>query len=95
MPNYELREPLPRRTQEEYIEALKEEMAMTGNKVKPEKYFDDSLPKNQLIERPPIDLPDFYAKGGKVKAYATGGAVEYNPEEIDTIAASLYEELYG
>jgi hypothetical protein len=40
-------------------------------------------------------LPDFYAKGGKVKAYATGGAVEYNPEEIDTIAASLYEELYG
>ena len=95
MPNYELREPLPRRTQEEYIEALRDEMAMTGNKVKPEKYFDDALPKNQLIERPPIDLPDFYAKGGKVKAYATGGAVEYNPEEIDTIAASLYEELYG
>ena len=95
MPNYELRESLPRRHQDEYIEALKEEMAMTGNKVKPEKYFDDSLPKNQLIERPPIDLPDFYAKGGKVKAYATGGAVEYNPEEIDTIAASLYEELYG
>lgn len=86
MPNYELREPLPRRSQEEYIEALKEEMAMTGNKVKPEKYFDDSLPKNLLIERPPIDLPDFYAKGG---------AVEYNPKEIDTIAASLYEELYG
>ena len=66
MPNYELREPLPRRSQEEYIEALKDEMAMTGNKVKPEKYFDDSLPKNQLIERPPIDLPDFYAKGGEV-----------------------------
>jgi hypothetical protein len=86
MPNYELRESLPRRSQEEYIEALKEEMAMTGNKVKPEKYFDDSLPKNLLIERPPIDLPDFYAKGG---------AVEYNPKEIDTIAASLYEELYG
>lgn len=95
MPNYELRESLPRRHQDEYIEALKEEMAMTGNKVKPEKYFDNSLPKNLLIERPPIDLPDFYAKGGKVKAYATGGAVEYNPEEIDTIAASLYEELYG
>jgi len=86
MPNYELREPLPRGSQEEYIQALKEEMAMTGNKVKPEKYFDDSLPKNLLIERPPIDLPDFYAKGG---------AVEYNPKEIDTIAASLYEELYG
>lgn len=95
MPNYELREPLPRRSQEEYIEALREEMAMTRNKVKPEKYFDDSLPKNLLIERPPIDLPDFYAKGGEVRAYATGGAVEYNPDEIDTIAASLYEELYG
>lgn len=95
MPNYELRESLPRRYQDEYIQALRDEMAMTGNKVKPEKYFDDSLPKNQLIERPPIDLPDFYAKGGKVKAYATGGAVEYNPEEIDKIAASLYEELYG
>jgi hypothetical protein len=86
MPNYELRDPLPRGSQEEYIQALKEEMAMTGNKVKPEKYFDDSLPKNLLIERPPIDLPDFYAKGG---------AVEYNPAEIDTIASSLYEELYG
>jgi hypothetical protein len=95
IPNYELRDPLPRGSQEDYIQALKEEMAMTGNKVKPEKYFDDSLPKNLLIERPPIDLPEFYAKGGKVKAYATGGAVEYNPEEIDTIAASLYEELYG
>ena len=95
MPNYELRESLPRRHQDEYIQALRDEMFITGNKVKPEKYFDDSLPKNQLIERPPIDLPDFYAKGGKVKAYATGGAVEYNPEEIDTIAASLYEELYG
>ena len=95
MPNYELRESLPRRYQDEYIQALRDEMAMTGNKVKPEKYFDDSLPKNQLIERPPIDLPDFYAKGGKVKAYATGGAVEYNPDEIDKIAASLYEELYG
>lgn len=95
MPNYELRESLPRRYQDEYIQALRDEMAMTGNKVKPEKYFDDSLPKNQLIERPPIDLPDFYAKGGKVKAYATGGAVEYNPDEIDKIASSLYEELYG
>ena len=95
MPNYELREALPRRHQDEYIQALRDEMFITGNKVKPEKYFDDSLPKNLLIERPPIDLPDFYAKGGKVKAYATGGAVEYNPEEIDKIASSLYEELYG
>ena len=95
LPRAELREPFPRRSQQEYIEALKDEMAMTGNKVKPESYFDDSLPKNLIVDRPPIDLPDFYAKGGKVKAYATGGAVEYNPDEIDKIAASLYEELYG
>ena len=27
--------------------------------------------------------------------FAKGGAVEYNPAEIDTIASSLYEELYG
>jgi len=35
------------------------------------------------------------AKGGEIRAYATGGADEYNPEEIDIIAASLYEELCG
>lgn len=86
MPNYELREPLPRRTQEEYIEALRDEMAMTGNKVKPEKYFDDSLPKNQLIERPPIDLPDFYAKGGPVHM-AEGGSSKYHPDVQEALKA--------
>jgi uncharacterized ParB-like nuclease family protein len=80
MPNYELREPLPRGSQEEYIQALKEEMAMTGNKVKPEKYFDDSLPKNLLIERPPIDLPDFYAKGGPV--HMSGGGTPRLPTNL-------------
>jgi hypothetical protein len=35
------------------------------------------------------------SKGGEDRAYATGGAVEYNPAEIDTIASLLYEELYG
>ena len=35
-PRAELREPFPRRTQEEYIEALRQELGMTGNKVIPE-----------------------------------------------------------
>lgn len=87
MPNYELREPLPRRSQEEYIEALKDEMAMTGNKVKPEKYFDDSLPKNQLIERPPIDLPDFYAKGGPVHMAEGGSSSKYHPDIQEALKA--------
>ena len=67
VPSFELREPLPRRSQEEYIEGLKQELQMTGNQVMPEKYWDDSLPKNLLIKRPPIQLPDIYAKGGAVK----------------------------
>jgi len=35
-PRAELREPFPRRSQEEYIEALRQELGMTGNKVIPE-----------------------------------------------------------
>jgi hypothetical protein len=58
-PNPELREPLPRRSQEEYIEALKKELEMTGKIVTPEDYGSD--------KRPPIILPDIYAKGGAVK----------------------------
>ena len=80
MPNYELRESLPRRHQDEYIQALKDEMFITGNKVKPENYFDDSLPKNKLIERLPIELPDFYAKGGKVEKDDEGAAFGVFPQ---------------
>tara|TARA_R110002126_G_scaffold62478_3_gene160856 strand:+ start:368 stop:3025 length:2658 start_codon:yes stop_codon:yes gene_type:complete len=58
-PDPELREPLPRRSQEEYIEALKKELEMTGKIVIPEDYGSD--------KRPPIILPDIYAKGGAVK----------------------------
>jgi hypothetical protein len=65
LPRSEMREPFPRRSQEEYIEALKEELALTGNKVKPENYT--NLDSIKVITRPPIDLPDIYAKGGAVK----------------------------
>ena len=65
LPRSEMREPFPRRSQEEYIEALKEELSLTGNKVKPENYT--NLDSIKVITRPPIDLPDIYAKGGSVK----------------------------
>jgi hypothetical protein len=65
LPRSEMREPFPRRSQQEYIEALKEEMALTGNKVKPENYT--NLDSIKVITRPPIDLPDIYANGGAVK----------------------------
>ena len=65
LPRSELREPFPRRSQEEYIDALKKELEITGNKVIPEKYFDNF--KQEELKRPPIILPDIYAKGGAVK----------------------------
>jgi hypothetical protein len=63
-PRSELREPFPRKHQDQYINALKEELDMTGNKVVPEKYFDNFEQKD--IKRPAIDLPDIYAKGGAI-----------------------------
>ena len=65
LPRSELREPFPRRSQEEYIDALKQELEITGNKVTPEKYFDNF--KQKELKRSPIILPDIYAKGGTVK----------------------------
>lgn len=68
LPRAELREPFPRRSQEQYIEALKQELEMTGNKVEPEKYrLDLGGYDSDFIRRPPIKLPDIYAKGGAVK----------------------------
>ena len=73
-PRAELREPFPRRSQEEYIDALKKELEMTGNKVTPQRYQDFgakssnniSTPFKDII-RPAVDLPDIYAKGGRVQ----------------------------
>jgi hypothetical protein len=68
LPRSELREPFPRRTQEDYIEALRKELEMTGNIVLPQ------MNPNQphLPQRKAIDLPDIYAKGGEVRM-AGGG----------------------
>ena len=86
LPRSELREPFPRRTQEEYIEALKKELEMTGNIVLPQ------INKNQpnLPQRPAIDLPDIYAEGGSVfktlqfkePQHFDGGGIA-SPEEVN------------
>jgi hypothetical protein len=75
MPRAELREPFPRRSQEEYIDALKQELEMTGNMVTPEEYFDNFTQKK--ARRLPIILPDVYAKGGAVRKQAGGGVAPY------------------
>jgi hypothetical protein len=62
LPRSELREPFPRRSQEEYLQALRDEMEMTGNVVVPQ----PNIFTPSASERPAIDLPDIYAKGGEV-----------------------------
>jgi len=70
LPRSELREPFERRYQDQYINALRQEMALTRNKVMPEKYYESVKdPSGRIVEtrdmqRPVIDLPDLYAEGG-------------------------------
>jgi hypothetical protein len=64
IPRSELREPFPRRSQEEYLEALKKELEMTGNKVRPESEDVYGGGQIQQIKRGLIELPDLYADGG-------------------------------
>jgi hypothetical protein len=59
-PTMDLREGLPRRSQEEFIEAMKKELEMSGGLVLPQS-------EPMMGGRPPIILPDVYAKGGSVK----------------------------
>ena len=72
LPRAELREPFPRRSQQEYIEALYKEMQLTGNRVKPERYdqhiTDDANRVVDIkdVQRRAIELPEFYAQGGMV-----------------------------
>jgi hypothetical protein len=62
MPRAALREPFPRRSQEEYLNALVEKI---GQKpfVKPQVYRDDA---GKDVRRGLIELPDMFKKGGKV-----------------------------
>lgn len=78
-PRAGLRESFPRGSEQEYIEALRREMALTGNKVMPEKYYESVKdPSGRIVEtrdmqRPAIDLPDLYAEGGSVEHMQAGG----------------------
>ena len=58
-PTMDLREGLPRRSQEEFIEAMKKELELSGGLVLPQ--------SEPWFGRPPIQMPDVYAKGGSVK----------------------------
>jgi hypothetical protein len=73
LPRAELREPFPRRYQDEYIEALRNELGLTGNKVLPERF---NVPSTSVfdkqIQRPEIMLPDVYQKGGAVRSMVSG-----------------------
>jgi hypothetical protein len=57
-PRGDLREGMPRRTQEEFIEALKEELELSNRLVVPE--------SEPYFRRPDVKFPDVYAKGGDV-----------------------------
>ena len=59
-PTMDLREGLPRGSQEEFIEAMKKELKLSGGLVLPQS-------EPMLGGRPPIILPDVYAKGGAIK----------------------------
>lgn len=64
-PRGDLREGMPRRTQEEFIEALKEELELSNRLVLPE--------VDGTYRRPAVELPDIYAHGGKVQSFDKGG----------------------
>jgi hypothetical protein len=68
LPRSELREPFPRRSREEYIEAMKKELAMTHGLVLPQKYSEskDEGWTETPVRRPAIKMPDIYAEGGDV-----------------------------
>jgi hypothetical protein len=71
LPRSELREPFPRRSQEDYIEAMKKELAMTKGLVLPQRYSEskDEGWTETPVRRPAVKMPDIYAEGGTVKDY--------------------------
>jgi hypothetical protein len=64
LPRGDMREAMPRRGQEEYIDAMRRELAMTGNRVRPQPVGGDY--GQTAHKRSPILLPDVYKAGGKV-----------------------------
>jgi len=68
LPRSELRKSFPRSSREEYIEAIKQELGLTDNMVRPEA-------EDRINVRPAIKLPDVYKGGGPVHKQ-TGGIME-------------------
>lgn len=100
LPRSELREPFERRYQDQYIDAIRKEMALTGNKVMPEKYYESVKdPSGRIVEtrdmqRPVIDLPDLYAEGGAVHLQMGGKTPEPpgGSARLETFEAQHMEE---
>ena len=67
IPRAELREGFPRREREPYIDAIRHELSLTGNRVNPEKEKEFQYDTNKPTPRSPIILPDVYADGGDVQ----------------------------
>jgi hypothetical protein len=63
-PGGDLREGMPRRSQEDFIEALKKELERSNRLVTPE--------SDVISPRPPVELPDIYADGGGVHMQVGG-----------------------
>ena len=67
-PRGDLREGMPRRTQEDFIEALRQELDSANRLVIPE--------SEPYFRRPSIELPDVYAEGGDVHMADAGRVVK-------------------
>jgi hypothetical protein len=67
IPRAELREGFPRREREPYIDAIRHELSLTGNRVNPEKEKEFKYDTNKPTPRSSIILPDVYAEGGDVQ----------------------------
>ena len=80
-PRGDLREGMPRSTQEEFIEALKQELDSANRLVLPE--------VDGTYRRPPVELPDIYAEGGGVKHMADAGRVSRGVTGALTKAAEM------
>jgi len=90
LPRAELREPFPRRSQEQYIEAIRKEMDLSGNRIKPEAYYLNDL-DDQPFRRPSVKLPDLYAEGGLITDQQTPAVEAIKDTVRDPQAARMLD----
>ena len=89
-PRAELREPLPRRSRDQYIDALKNELGMTNNMVMPQKYSisDENSWSDIPVRRPAIKLPDIYANGGTIRMADGGSTTDLDAMRLALMGAA-------